>query len=235
MTPASPAPALQLHLDMLQNFESIYVGMLAMGFFYGLTLCNLSCIPLIGPYIIGTQRGFKSGFDATAVFVVTRVFTYTLLGGLSGLVGNVALKSFDSGVLFFIAGSLVLLISAVVIFKPKSAACKKQGQVQGPIQRSWVHMMTLGFSTSLVPCLPLTAVLFYAATTQSFVTGCLLAFMFGLGTSASPLYYIGGAAGWFSDRIRNEIPRYTSMLRTVSGVILALFGVRLLVMSGLIG
>jgi cytochrome c-type biogenesis protein len=236
MPTTAPAPALQMHLDMLQNFESIYVGMLAMGFFYGLTLCNLSCIPLIGPYIIGTQRGFRRGFDATAVFVITRVATYTLLGGLSGLIGNVALKSFDSGVLFAVAGSLVLLISAVVIFKPKSAACSKNnGQVQGPVQRSWVHMVALGISTSLVPCLPLTAVLFYAATTQSFFTGCLLALMFGIGTSASPLYYIGGAAGWFSDRIRNEIPRYTSMLRTISGVILALFGVRLLVMSGLIG
>lgn len=236
MTPASPAPALQLHLDMLQNFESIYVGMLAMGFFYGLTLCNLSCIPLIGPYIFGTQGGFKRGFDATAVFIIARVVTYTLLGGVSGLVGDVALKQIDSGLVFAIAGSLVLLISAVVIFKPKSAACNKgAGQVQGPVQRTWVHMMTLGISTSLVPCLPLTAVLFYSATTQSFATGCLLALMFGIGTSASPLYYIGGAAGWFSERIRNEIPRYFHILRTVSGVILALFGVRLLVMSGLFG
>ncbi|MCP3669222.1 MAG: sulfite exporter TauE/SafE family protein, partial [Gammaproteobacteria bacterium] len=131
--------------------------------------------------------------------------------------------------------SLVLLIGAVVIFKPKAAACKKQGQVQGPVQRTWLHMVALGFSTSLVPCLPLTAVLFYAATTQSFVTGCLLALMFGIGTSASPLYYIGGAAGWLSKKIRNEIPRYDSLLRIISGVILALFGIRLLFMGGLIG
>jgi cytochrome c-type biogenesis protein len=235
VTATTPAPALQMHLDILQNFESIYVGMLAMGFFYGLTLCSFSCIPLIGPYIFGTQGGFKRGFDATAVFVIAKVVTYTLLGGLSGLVGDVALKRIDSGLLFAVAGSLVLLISAVVIFKPKSAACNKKGQVQGPVQRSWVHMMTLGFSTSLVPCLPLTAVLFYAATTQSFVTGCLLALMFGIGTSASPLYYIGGAAGWLSEKIRNEIPRYDTLLRTVSGIILALFGARLLLMSGLIG
>lgn len=235
MTPVSPATALQMHLDMLQNFESIYVGMLAMGFFYGLTLCNLSCIPLIGPYIFGTQGSFKRGFDAAAIFVITRVVTYTLLGGLSGLVGNVVLKQIDSALLFVVAGTLVLLISAVIIFKPKSAVCtKNSGQVQGPFKGTWVHMVTLGFSTSLVPCLPLTAVLFYAATTQSFVTGCLLAMMFGIGTSASPLYYIGGAFGWFSERIRNEIPRYMGMLRTVSGIILTLFGLRLLVMSGLI-
>ena len=145
------------------------------------------------------------------------------------------LEHIDSGWLLIVAGVLILLIGGVVIFKPRSAACQKKGQVQGPEQRTWLHMITLGFSTSLVPCLPLTAVLFYAATTQSFVTGCLLALMFGIGTSASPLYYIGGAAGWLSEKIRNEIPRYDSLLRIISGIILALFGMRLLLMSGLIG
>ncbi len=227
------SPVLQIHLDILQSFESVYLGVLVMGFFYGLTLCSFSCIPLIGPYIFGTQGGFKGGFDATAVFVISRVVAYTMLGGLSGFAGSVALEQIDSVWLLSLSGSLILLIGAVVIFKPRAAACQKQAQVQGPVRRTWLHMVTLGFSTSMVPCLPLTAVLFYAATTQSFVTGCLLALMFGIGTSASPLYYIGGAAGWLPKKIRNEIPRYDGLLRIISGIILALFGMRLLLMSGL--
>ncbi|MCP3669381.1 MAG: hypothetical protein GY814_02875, partial [Gammaproteobacteria bacterium] len=145
------SPILQMHLNILQGFESVYIGMLVMGFFYGLTLCSFSCIPLIGPYIFGTQGGFRGGFDATAVFVISRVVAYTMLGGLSGFAGSVALEHVDSGWLLTVAGSLVLLIGAVVIFKPKAAACKKQGQVQGPVQRTWLHMVALGFSTSLVP------------------------------------------------------------------------------------
>jgi sulfite exporter TauE/SafE len=227
------SPELQIHLDLLQGFGSIYVGVLVMGVFYGLTLCNFSCIPLIGPYIFATQGGFRRGFDATAVFVLTRIATYTLLGGLSGLIGSVALESLDSGWLLSMAGGLILLIGGRVIFKTKSS-CQKPGLVQGPEQRTWVHMMALGFSTSLMPCLPLSAVLLYAATTQSFVIGSTLALMFGIGTSASPLYYIGGAAGWLSGKIRHEIPRYNGMLRIISGIILALFGIRLLLMGGVL-
>jgi thiol:disulfide interchange protein DsbD len=93
-------------------------------------------------------------------------------------------------------------------------------------------MITLGCSTSMVPCLPLSAVLFYAASTGSFAAGSLLALMFGIGTSASPLYYIGGATGWLANNIRAEIPRYSGLLRTLSGIILVLFGIQLLVMSG---
>lgn len=224
---------LQMHLDILQGFGSIYVGVLAMGFFYGLTLCSFSCIPLIGPYIFGTQGGFKRGFDATAIFVISRVVTYTLLGGLSGLVGSIALERLDSGWLFTVAGGLILLIGGMVIFQPRSS-CRQQGQVHKPRRRPWVHMMILGFSTSLMPCLPLSAVLLYAATTQSFMTGCLLALMFGIGTSASPLYYIGGAAGWLSEKIRNEIPRYNGLLRIICGVIMTIFGIRLLLMGGIL-
>ncbi len=224
-------PELQAHLDLLQGFGSIYLGVLVMGLFYGLTMCNFSCIPLIGPYIFGTQGGFSRGFDATAIFVITRVATYTLLGGVSGLVGSVALESLDAGWLLTMAGGLIVVIGARVVFKTRSS-CNQQNKVQGPERRTWVHMMTLGFSTSLMPCLPLSAVLVYAATTQSFLIGCALALMFGIGTSASPLYYIGGAAGWLSERIRSEIPHYSAILRIISGIILTMFGVRLLLMGG---
>ncbi len=227
------SPELQAHLNLLHGFGSVYLGVLVMGLFYGLTMCNFSCIPLIGPYIFGTQGGFSRGFDATAIFVLTRVATYTLLGGLSGMVGRVALESLDTAWLLTLAGGLIVVISGRVIFKSRSA-CQKSQQIQGPERRTWVHMMTLGFSTSLMPCLPLSAVLLYAATTQSFLTGCALALMFGIGTSASPLYYIGGAAGWLSEKIRMEIPRYNNLMRIISGIILALFGMRLLIMGGIL-
>jgi thiol:disulfide interchange protein DsbD len=227
---------LQAHLDVLQSFENIYIGMLIMGGFYGLTWCNLSCIPLIGPYIFGTQGGFKRGFDATMIFMLTRIVMYTMMGGLSGWFGSIVLEYIDSSWLIGLAGALVLLIGATIIYRPKKAACKGrdqgQGQVQAPIRHTRIHMITLGCSTSMVPCLPLSAVLFYAASTGSFAAGSLLALMFGIGTSASPLYYIGGATGWLANNIRAEIPRYSGLLRTLSGIILVLFGIQLLVMSG---
>ncbi|BCO29995.1 hypothetical protein TspCOW1_00980 [Thiohalobacter sp. COW1] len=226
-------PELQIHIDYLQGFGSVYLGVLTMGFFYGLTLCSFSCIPLLSPYIFSTQAGFKRGFDATAIFVLSRVLAYTLLGGISGLIGGIALERVDSGWPLTVAGGLILLIGARVVFKSKSA-CGQYGRLQGPVRRTWLHMAALGFSTSLMPCLPLSAVLLYAATTQSFTTGCLLALVFGIGASATPLYYIGGAIGWLSGKIGGEIPRYIGMLRILSGAILAIFGIRLMMMGGIL-
>ncbi len=227
-------PMLQAHLDILQGFENIYIGMLVMGAFYGLTWCNFSCIPLIGPYIFGTQKGFQKGFDATLTFMLTRIVAYALLGGLSGWFGSIALEYVDSGWMLGMAGILVLLIGATVIYRPKRAACKRGSEAQPPRQHTRMHMIALGLSTSMVPCLPLSAVLFYAAATGSFTTGCLLALMFGIGTSASPLYYLGGATGWLAKSIGAEIPRYRGMLRILSGGILVVFGIQLLLASGVL-
>jgi sulfite exporter TauE/SafE len=96
-------------------------------------------------------------------------------------------------------------------------------------------MATLGFSTSLLPCPPLSGVLIYAATTQSTFNGALLALLFGVGAAASPLYYIGGTTGWFAERLLKQIPRHGHWLRLLSATILGVFGIRLLLMNGLPG
>lgn len=90
-------------------------------------------------------------------------------------------------------------------------------------------MLGLGMATSLMPCLPLTAVLMLAAVRGSVTEGALYGFLFGLGAAASPLYYIGGATGWLATRIRQEIPKHAALLRRINGVILIFFGARLIV------
>jgi sulfite exporter TauE/SafE len=124
-----------------------------------------------------------------------------------------------------LAGLLVLVIGLIVVFKPRKTCGKPRG-----IQRSSGHMTILGLATSLMPCPPLYAIMLYAATTQSIAMGALLAFLFGFGTLASPLYYLGGATGWLSARIGQETAhKYRTLLRTLSGFMILLFGVKLLV------
>jgi cytochrome c-type biogenesis protein len=227
-------PAIGPYLALFEDFGSIYIGVLAMGFFYGLTLCSFSCLPLITPYIFGTQSGFRQGFDVTVIFIVARVSGYTLLGGMSGLVGGVVLDQIGHKGPMVIAGILVLAISALVLFKPKTSCTKRASSPKGR-RGALRHMATLGLATSLMPCPPLYAVMLYAATTQSMLTGAALAFMFGFGTSASPLYYIGGATSWLSGRIRYETAhKYNDLLRKLSGLIIASFGAKLL-LSGVYG
>ncbi len=220
--------AIEQHIALVQGFGSVHMGVLAMGFFYGLTLCSFSCIPVIAPYVFGTQRGFRSGFDVTAIFILTRVFTYTVMGAAAGAAGNILLDRISSGTLFPVAGAIILLIGMAVIFRLPGGCSKTLCRHLPDRKNSFVHMAALGVATSIMPCMPLTAVLVMGATTQSIVGGSVLALLFGIGTSASPLYYIGGATGWLSAKIANEIPRYSGHLQRLSGAILALFGLRLL-------
>ncbi len=227
-------PELQQQLALVQAFDSVWLGVLGMGFVYGLTLCSLTCIPLITPVIFASQPGFRRGFDATAIFILARVSAYTLWGALAGLLGDILLTRLDSAWPGLLAGGLILLIALRIVWKGKTTCpghSKHGNQVKPPSRHPWLQMASLGLSTSLMPCPPLSGVLIYAATTQSMLSGALLALLFGIGASASPLYYIGGTTGWFAERLLQQIPRHSQWLRLLSGAILALFGIRLLLIN----
>lgn len=231
MTEAS-SPELFAHLTVLKGFSSIYVGVLVMGLFYGLTLCSFSCLPLIGSYVFGTQEKFDGGFFATAVFIISKVSTYGAVGALSGLLGSVFLDMVKPG-WFLGAGGLLIIFVGVMVWRRRST-CRSHTNLQGGASSRWQtygHMAAMGVVTSLMPCLPLSAVLLYAATTKSMVTGGVLALLFGIGTSASPLYYIGGGAGWISGKIRQAIPQHQRLIQKLSSIVLIMMGVKLLVLG----
>jgi thiol:disulfide interchange protein DsbD len=220
----SDLPAIGPYLAPFGGTGSLYIGVLAMGFFYGLTLCSFACLPLVTPYVFGTQQGFRKGFDATAIFIFARVAGYTLLGALAGLAGKVILEHVGLQAPMIFAGLLILAVGIIVAFRPRKA-CGNHLRTE----RSSRHMSVLGFATSLMPCPPLYAIMLYAATTQSMLTGAVLALLFGIGTLASPLYYLGGATGWLSARIGQETAhKYNAHLRMLSALVIMMFGVKLI-------
>lgn len=217
-------------MSQLQGFGSIYAGALAMGFFYGLTLCSFSCLPLMGPYIMGTSAGFRQGFDAMAAFIIARVLGYTLMGGLAGLAGEALMEHIGLRGPAVAAGVAIIAIGLVVLLRPRRG-CASHAGLQAFRNR---HAAILGLATSLMPCPPLYAVMLYAATTQSMATGAMLAFAFAFGTAASPLYYLGGAAGWLSGRMKEETQqRYNDALRLLSAGIIAAFGAKLVLSAAI--
>ncbi len=227
-------PAIEQQLSLLGWFSSDYIGVLAMGFFYGLTLCSFSCLPMLTPYLFaqagqeqGRTAGFMTGFHLTALFIAARVVTYTLLGAVAGGLGEMLLKRMDEGIFLPVAGVLVALIGIAVAFGRK-ATCGHHGTFGTGGNASVLHMVGLGLATTLMPCLPLTAVLMLAATRGSVMEGAVLGLLFGAGTATSPLYYLGGAMSWLARRIIVEIPKYAGLLRRISGLMLVLLGLRLM-------
>jgi thiol:disulfide interchange protein DsbD len=221
------------YIDFLKGFANPYLGVLVAGFFYGMTLCSFSCLPYIGTYIMGTQDGFKKGFKATIIFSISRIATYTLLGGLCGYIGSVILKEINPESILLITGSVIALIGIIVILMPLRACPQSSHKISERIslQNPYLHLIFMGVVISLIPCLPLTSVLLYSSTTQSIFTGGLIALIFSIGTSISPLCLFGGLAGWLSKKIRFQIPQRKGLMQRISGIVLVLLGIKLLYMA----
>ncbi|RJO65731.1 MAG: sulfite exporter TauE/SafE family protein [Candidatus Omnitrophota bacterium] len=216
-------------------------------FIAGITLgngpCLFICIPIILPYIGGLPQqgagspGWKTGLKLTAIFSISRLFAYSLLGFLSvifyrfvfGLLGSKGIY------LHLILGILIILIGLfyllninqnLILSNPLCAFLRAK-----VAEKSKFNMVLFGLLVGFSPCAPLLAVLTYiAATAKDSLWGLLGGFSFGLGTLVTPLIPLGTLAGFIIDKIK-KFPRAILTIRALSAAILIYFGVRLILAS----
>ena len=120
-------PAIEQQLALLGAFNSEYIGVLAMGVFYGLTLCSFSCLPMLTPYLFaaaGGNGGFMPAFNLTAIFIITRVVAYAALGAGAGAMGSLLLGWLDQGVFLPLAGAIVIGIGVFVMFSRRKGCAR---------------------------------------------------------------------------------------------------------------
>jgi thiol:disulfide interchange protein DsbD len=215
------------------EFANPYAGMFLAGLFYGMTVCGFSCLPYIGTYIMGTQEGIGKGLKAVFIFSLSKIVTYTFLGALCGYIGGVVLDKISPEKLSLITGGIIFFIGIIVFLKPLRPCQQNSRKIirNRLFQKPYLALIIMGVGISLVPCLPLTAVLLYSSTTHSIFAGGLISLVFSIGTSISPLYLFGGAAGWFSKKIRLQIPQHSRLLQRLNGGVLAFLGAKFLCMA----
>jgi thiol:disulfide interchange protein DsbD len=218
-------------MSFLPQFANPYIDALVGGLLYGSVFCTSACLPFVAGYIAGVGAGFKKGLAITAIFNSGRIVAYALLGAAVGLfrlaVGGTFLTAFQQyasaafGVVTVIIGSVILVKSrsskpACDCKPPKRAP--KFGRFSG---RFDFGAFTLGLSRGLVVCTPLVALLVYAATFASPVDSVLLAVLFGVGTTISPIILLGGATGW----LLNKAPLFRKWISILGAVVLILLGI----------
>jgi sulfite exporter TauE/SafE len=213
-------------------------------FIAGVTLgngpCLFICTPIILPYIGGLPQlgvgppGWKTGLKLTAIFSISRLFAYSLLGFLSvvfygfvfGLIGA------KGRYLQLILGILVILIGLFYLLDIKQSFI-----VSNPLctflrtkvlGKSKFNMLLFGLLVGFSPCAPLLAVLTYiAATAKDSLQGFLGGFSFGLGTLVTPLIPLGTLTGFIVDKIRKSSTVLITV-RFLSTAMLIYFGARLM-------
>jgi thiol:disulfide interchange protein DsbD len=190
------------------EISNIYLGSLVLGLFYGLSLCAPSCLPHITSYIAGVGAGFRRGLAITATYNIGRITAYTLAGSLAYMfklfIDDDAIRPYQSyaSIIF----GLVTIIIGASLIKRGNPSC--QCSLQGAISFSKSHFFgrvdagsfAMGLTRGLIICPPLMALLTYAVAAPNPLNPLLLAFLFGLGTAFSPIFLLGGIAGWLLNR-----------------------------------
>ena len=162
--------------NVIPNIDSnITYGML---FITGI-LTSIHCISMCGAINLVAVYDTNKNYKRPLLYNLGRVISYTLIGGLVGLIGSIfTLSNIANGIVILIASLIMLLMSfnmlGIIDFKLPFKRIR--------IKRKTRNAFVVGLLNGLMPCGPLQAMQVYALSTGSFIKGALSMFLFSLGT-----------------------------------------------------
>jgi sulfite exporter TauE/SafE len=223
-------------MTLLEQISNPYLASLVLGVFYGFTFCTSICLPYISSYIAGISAGFRKGVKVTAIYNSGRIAAYAVIGILTAL-----FKALISDSLFgayqkyssLAFGVAVVAIGISIFFTKHSddhCAMKKikqepQGVLDTVKQRFDARAFSMGFTRGFVLCPPLVALLLFGVTSSPQTNPAFLAILFGIGTAASPLLFLGGMTGWLLEKA----PLLRKWISRFGGATLILLGISVLI------
>ncbi len=145
-------------------------------------LTSIHCISMCGAInLIATyNRENKTNLKRPILYNLGRLTSYSILGGIVGVIGSIiSISETINGLIIIFASIIMLLMSLsmlnIIKFRlPKLIKFKKRTKTSNPF--------IIGLLNGFMPCGPLQAMQIYALSTGSFVKGALSMFLFCLGT-----------------------------------------------------
>lgn len=188
---------------------------LAMLFVTGL-LTSIHCVSMCGAINLMATTSNTKDFKKPILYNLGRLTSYTVIGGLVGLLGSVfKVNAYLQGIIIVIA-SIIMLIMVLnmlgvinISFKFKLPKLIEKLRTKGSFM--------IGLLNGLMPCGPLQAMQVYALSTGSMFYGALSMFLFCLGTIPLMLFM-----GMISNFLNNKNRRTLNKISTVLMLILSL-------------
>ena len=201
-------------------------------FFAGI-LTGFHCIAMCGGFVVSytaknALNGHKS-FKQHLVYGGSKVVSYTIIGGIFGLIGGVI--AFSVGLRSWVAvlaGLFMIFYSLSMFgikffrkfqFNPKFLtrfASKESGKFNGVYSRPMITGLLNGL---FIACGPLQAMYLYAMGTGSFISGATSLAAFGLGTLPIMLGF-GSLASVISHKTTKKILKISAIIVLVLGLIM---------------
>ncbi len=137
-------------------------------------LTSIHCVSMCGAIVFSASI---NGFKRSLLYNLGRLISYSLLGGVVGLIGSVfVINETLNGIIIIASALLMLLMSLsmlnIINFHLPSFKLKSKSR----------NTFLIGLLNGLMPCGPLQAMQVYALSTGSFLKGMFSMFLFCLGT-----------------------------------------------------
>lgn len=182
-------------------------------FFIGL-LTSFHCIFMCGGINLAASTNYRSGI----LYNLGRLISYTLIGGIVGLIGSVI--TFDQTIKDLInvfVGTIMILMSLQIL------RIITLPRLNFNIKSKTKAPFIIGLLNGLMPCGPLQAMQLYALTTGSFIKGAFSMFLFASGTI--PLMLLLSFMGSFLSKGKLK------SLKKVSAIFILVFGIMIIFRS----
>lgn len=209
-------------------------------FFAGL-LTGFHCISMCGGFVVSytsknAVRGHKS-FTQHLVYGGSKVISYTIIGGVFGLIGGIV--AFSIGLRSWVAvlAGIFMIFYALSMFgikffrkfqfNPKfltRAAASAGSSAKGPYKAPLVTGLLNGL---FIACGPLQAMYLYAAGTGNFASGAASLMAFGLGT-LPVMFGFGSLATIISHNTTKKILKFSAVIVLILGLIMLNRGLNLM-------
>ncbi len=204
-------------------------------------LTGFHCVSMCGGFVVSytaknAVNGHKS-FKQHLVYGGSKVLSYTIIGGIFGLIGGVI--SFSIGLRSWVAvlAGLFMVFYALSMFgfkffrrfqfNPKfltNAAVSAGSSAKGPYKAPFITGLLNGL---FIACGPLQAMYLYAMGTGSFISGATGLFAFGLGTLPVMLGF-GSLTTVISHKTTAKILKVSAVIVLILGLIMLNRGLTLM-------
>ena len=208
--------------DFFQRFPTVsetQIGYAAL-FLVGL-LTSVHCIAMCGGLNLAQSMRDESHrpIRGSVLYNLGRLTSYTLIGGILGLVGEKASITLQvRGVIGLLAGILMLLMGVCMLSGISMPSIRLPKFMQKGLAALRKHgSFSIGLANGLMPCGPLQSMQLYAIASGSFLTGAMSMFFFCLGTIPLVLLF-GAAAGMLKASWRRWMLQIGSALLVLIGL-----------------
>lgn len=140
---------------------------------------SIHCISMCGAIqLVFFFPNYKSDKKRILIFHLGRILSYTIIGGIAGLLGNILAINTKVLALLILLSSFCMMIMSLNMLGILSIKKIHFSKIASKSKNPFL----IGLLNGLMPCRPLQAMQIYALSTGNLVSGSISMLIFGLGT-----------------------------------------------------